>query len=330
MNRRVIVVVGIVILLGVALLGYLKQYSGGRKTAPTTVAFPTIAPSQFVRPVRQGPVSYTSAPEASFPATAPRYSVRQSVSFATFHKSLVSAFRLTGSPQIIEGSRGAHAVLTDGIKQLIASDRPLYFSFMEATLSGKRVTGDASYYQQTAQSRIESLRLLSPPLSLSSPTYQFLAPKGTEPVITTANNATVAQINYGVSLDGRAVYVGDAASPVFFARYDGANELIQVNGYSLPAVQKEPGETPLLPYDQALIRLRSGQGVLSSVAPAGPTVEYLNAQDIQNIRVTSVELAYFYTETSADLVPVYIFKGVSSDSLRAGSVQTVTVVSATQ
>ncbi len=331
MNKRYILPALIfIIILALAMIGYTSQSTQKAAVMPPLRVVPTISVNQLSRPVNTGAISYSvNVTNESFPARLPYYAINQANTTQSVFNRFSFVLGVSGQNETIHGSRGAYLSTTDGPKSLIVSDNPLYFSYEEATLSGARISQNTIYYQQATLAKLQTLDVLPKPLVLSSPTYQFMNPQGTDPNATSnANGATVAQIDYGVSLDGYRVYVGDADSPAYSARFDGANRLVELGGYVFPTIRKSNEDIAVISYDEAVGRLQNNEGVLSSATPTEYSVAYLNPAILQSVQVRSAALGFFYSPALPSLVPVYVFRGTSSVQEIPGPIDTTTIVSA--
>lgn len=326
MNRKLLFIgIGAFLLAGLVILsrGQLP------KTKPPQYITPgTIHPSSLPKPLTSSPVLYTGEPVFSFPTEIPFYEITARRNFETESARLFALNNIAGKPTLIAGSRGKYIIASQQEKEGTISETPLSFAFTLGRSSGSIISNDMSMYKKASDDLFESWSILSSTYKTRLLGIKFFSfSNDAHPIeIPTPAGATLAQLDFGVLLDTLPVLIGDADTPIFTTSFDGNNTIIRVQGIILPNIENK-GVIKIIPYVEALQKLKTNKGVLSGVSYTNRGIErFLTGESPTNAAIEKAELGYLYSVNQDYLIPIYVFTGRST--LSGEEIITVTIVSA--
>ncbi len=330
MKNKKIVFGAVLVLFFVSL--WLLATRQKQKGAPaiTYVTPAPLLPSVMPKNLAEQAILYTDGPAYEFPGRVPYVSIVGRRSFQEEATRLLALLGITAPPQIITGSRGRMALVTQKTLEAAVSENPLSFAFTVASPSGSFVTGDATVYKNSAETTLREWSLLPEPFETSLFSLRYFRFPDPHPEEQSApNGALVAQVDLMTTIQGFPVFSGDANTPSFSADFDGGNRLIKIRGLVLPSVKKSGEEITIISYQDALERLKNGNGVLSSVSLSPDSNNRFAAGGVpSNIAIERVILGYLYSPYQEYLVPVFVFTGKATTPKDNERVITTTVVSA--
>ncbi len=305
------------------------------KTPPTTQppAFVTpapIRPSVMPQPISSSPIVYTGEPQLSFPKSVTYYGVVRHRDFEIERARLFALYNIITPPNTIIGSKGRYASFSVGSKSGTISENPLTFAFHTVLASKKFVTNNVNKYLTAVTEGLTGLSVLpdvfTPTLSTQR-YFTFDDPHPTE--LAGPENALITTLDFVVAAGGLPVFINDADTPAFSASLNGDDALTELRGFILPDVSKSDQRLAIIPYDEAVKRLKNNTGIFSSVSlTVSGDKEFMTGELPTAIRIESVVLGYFYSARQDYLVPVFVFTGVAAEPNEKAVLRTTTVVSA--
>ncbi len=305
----------------------------GRSTKPpvNTAVPPSIILSPIDAPFlptvpNGGNEQYTNIPRLTFQTTMPGYTFEKSNFVGKNINTVVSAFNYNKPLTTIEGAKTKYHFGNSGLQSVIISDQPPTFSYDVATLSGKTVSSDIPWYENSVSSLVYEKNIIPSIFKLEHPTVSYISPIDSTPHRATPQSATVIQLDFELSLNGFPVFVNNAAASPLTARFDGDRSLLQLRGYLFPSVSTTQSIVGLISYEEAVNRLTSNSGVLTS-ATTTSNENIASEQAPKQIEVSRVRLGYLYEYSLQQFSPVFVFLG-SGVLDNKDVVITTTVVSA--
>ena len=282
------------------------------------------------RPLSGDLITYSGEVVASFPTSVRYYSITRVRDFESERARLFSLYNPQVSPTVVVGSKGRYASFSQGEQSGLLSENPLSFVFHTASASGRFVSNDLNMYSALVQSALTELSVLPTSYTTKLMGQQFFSfdePHPTE--LTGPSGALITRLSFMVEVDGFPLYINDADTPVFSASINGDNVITELQGFMLPDVSREEKSLAIIPYNEAVTRLRSNKGVLSSVSLAERGGQaFMTGETPTAIQITNVSLGYFYSELQNYLIPVFVFEGSARETEGSALLHTTTIVSA--
>lgn len=330
MKNKKIVILGIVVMISLLIYFLFTNKGKPRNTTVPITNIESVNPKTLPVSLSNNVSSYTNVPVLTFPATVPHYSASSSRLVEQETERLVSLLNISAPIQTIAGSRGKYLSAQNSFGALLVSEKPLSFVYDAASISGKIITYDSSLVLATGIKQLEDLSVLQAPALPATEIYSYFSPVGSSPnQLKSASGATMVQVDIPLRLETFPLYVGDANTPAFSLRFDGDKKLIQIRGYILPTIKKEHNEIKIISYKDAVTRLQTNSGILSSLWLSDTGTSFLTGSTPKDIEISGAKLGYLYLSDRKDLVPVFIFSGKGFVSEEGRVVNTTTIVLAT-
>lgn len=331
-KKRIIIVVTFLLLLLIGIL-FTQRSSIPSSNQQTQMITPSpINPSVMPRPLSGDLITYSGEVVATFPTSVRYYAITRIRDFESERTRLFALYAPSTTPTVVVGSKGRYASFSSGRISGTLSESPLSFAFHTASDSSRFVSNDLNVYSSLVEEVLTALSVLPKPFTtklLSQQFFSFDEPHPTE--LTSPQGALITRLNYTVTLDGVPFYLNDASSPVFSASINGDNTITEIQGYMLPDVSRTEKNLAIIPYSEAVLRLRANKGVLSSVSLAKQgDQEFMTGEVPRDIKITNVTLGYFYSTHQDYLIPVFVFEGSAEETEGSALLHTTTIVSALQ
>ncbi len=330
MNRmRFIIIAAFISLVLIVSLVFRRPPSPATKPGAAITPHP-INPSVLPPPIESGSITYSGGPSLTFPKEVPYYTVTRHKDFNAERERLVALFNISAPAETFSGSRGKYTNLNWNGKFGILSESPLAFSYTQAGQTDRFVTNDVDAYRDIALGAITELSMLPKPFVLSPPQITYLSIHDAHPTqLPDSQGAHVAQLNFSVQIESLPVFFSDADTPAFSISINGYNQITVFRGFFLPDIAKAPQPASVISYDEALSRLKSNKGILSSLSLARQgEYEFMTGEVPDFIEVESASLGYFYSKNQDYLIPVFVFTGKAREPGSSAVLQTTTIVSA--
>lgn len=328
-KRAVIVLVVLILLLAGAL--FIQRSPVPQDSQQTQLITPSpINPSVMPQPLSSGFITYSGDIEATFPTSVPYYEITRVRSFESERSRLFALYAPNAIPNVITGSKGRYASFSQNGRSGLISENPLSFAFQMASASGRFVSNDLNTYSSLVQSALTELSVLPAPYTTTLLSQQFLSFNDPHPTeLTSPQGAVITRLNYTVALDGVPLYVNDANTPVFSASINGDGAITEILGFILPDVSRTEQNLAIIPYSEAVSRLRANRGVLSSISLTKQgDQEFMTGETPSTIKITGVSLGYFFSALQNYLIPVFVFEGSAEETEGSALLRTTTIVSA--
>lgn len=333
MNRtRTIIVFIFVFAMLMSLWVVFSKKPGQQQTLPPQL-FVTpvpIRPSAMPQSISNSPITYLGELLFTAPKTVPYYSINRRRDFETERARLFAFYNITVPPTTIIGARGRYASFVQGGKSGTISENPLTFVVRASATSNKTITSDANTYLSTVTGALTELSLL-PSLFVPTITSQryFKFDESHPADLKSPEGALVTRLDFTASVEGAPLFIGDADTPVFSASFNGDNILVELRSSILPDITREKTSVEIIPYEEALSRLKSNTGVFSSVSlTSASDKEFMTGALPDNIKIERVTLGYYYSNIQDYLIPVFVFSGSAQEPGGSAILHTTTVVSA--
>ncbi len=291
---------------------------------------PPIRPSSLPQPLSGGPITYSGAPVASFPASVPYYKISRVRDFETERSRIFSLYTSTTPPSTIIGSKGRYANFSSNNMSGTLSENPLTFTLHTTVSSNRFVTNNIGKYIDVFTSGLADLSVVPQPFSATISAQRFLSFNDPHPTeLTTPQGAVITQLDFSAVIGGLPVFINDADTPVFSASFNGDDVLTELRATILPDVTKEAQSVSIISYSEALRRLKANVGIFSSVSLTSTgEKEFMTGALPSAINIQRVTLGYFYSPVQEFLVPIFVFTGTAEEPGEKAVLKTTTVVSA--
>jgi|GEM_PF-792537 len=291
---------------------------------------PPIRPSSLPQPLSGGPISYSGAPVASFPASVPYYRITRVRDFETERSRIFSLYNSVTPPSTIIGSKGRYASFSSNNKSGTLSENPLTFTLRTTASSSRFVTNNINKYISVFTSGIADLSVVPQPFSATVSAQRFFSFNDPHPTeLPTTQGAVITQLDFSAVIGGFPVFINDADTPVFSASFNGDDALTELRATILPDVTKEAQSVSIISYGEALQRLKTNVGIFSSVSLTSTgEKEFMTGALPSAINIQRVALGYFYSPVQEFLVPIFVFTGTAEEPGEKAVLKTTTVVSA--
>jgi len=325
MKRSVIVLLIFIFVLFLTVVISMRKPSPAPVPAPT-VTFVSPPPFLFPSPVSTAAVQYRVGSVGVFPQSLAVYSVvtKVNINLPTF---VAKRLGFSGTPQVIQGTRGVFYVWDDEQKSLTYDEGRAVLVYARAP--GSETSEQKGDPQALSLDFLNSLSLPGIPQNLiflgsqqSPVVYQTTTlPSGTKPVL-------VYQHNYRYQLNGVPAYTAATISaPSVWARMTQNGTTVGFSVQLFPSFSPTGEYVRLVDSSEGVRRLEEAGGVLVGFgwSGTGSTPELLT-QPPTDITISQAELAYYYIEGQQNPSPVYVFRG--SGIVSGRTVQTITVVPA--
>lgn len=327
MNIKRLVVVGLLAVFVFA-LSVLWQRTQ-QKQQP--LALPTVAVSQPVLPspiVTSQPTYQVPMVTDNFPRTLPVYKVTSKPQLEALGSSFSLSMGIHVQPQIIPSTRGLVYIWTDNKQSVVAHEGLSTISFSGNGEAVDALSLPLETYYASADRFTAPLQLSNQIIQLARVAPQYFRPNaGGANEVNSASAATSVQLNYQYTIGGVPVYVGASTRPSVFVRLNAKAEVLTLTAQVLPSFVKTNDSAPLVPYADAAQALLRGDGRLTDLVSGdfGDQPYYFDVPpQISNIQ--DIKLAYYYSTSQNQLIPVYSFKGIGE--INNKPVHTTTLVSA--
>lgn len=307
----------------------IVQKKTPEKTAGSFVSVSPINPTVMPPSLSNTVLSYTNVPTFSFPDRVPYITITSQRTLENETARIASLLNINSTPQTILGSKGKYTIVQAGSSSLTLSENPLTFTYDAASISGGLILYDPKQITAAAIQQLEDLSIFRPPTSVAKTTYSYFSPQGPSPnALRSADGATLVQADFYLQIGTYPIFIGDANTPGFSARFDASKKLIQIRGHILPDLRSEPKEISIISYNEAAARLAANKGTLSSVSTTAEGESFLTGSTPKNIQISTVQLGYIFLPNRNDLVPVFVFFGSGYIEEEKRAVNTTTIVSA--
>lgn len=331
MNKKRIIIVFVVfalLLVGVLFIQRAPVPQGDQQTQLITPS--PINPSVMPQALSSDLITYSGDIDATFPTSVRYYEITRVRNFESERARLFALYAPNTTPTVVTGSKGRYASFSQGGKSGLLSENPLSFAFQLASTSGRFVSNDLNMYSSLIQNMLTELSVLPAPYTIKLLSQQFFSFNDPHPTeLTSPQGALITRLNYTVALDNVSLYINDANTPVFSASINGDNAITEILGFILPDVSRTEKSLAIIPYSEAVSRLRANKGVLSSVSLAKQgDQEFMTGETPSAIKITGVSLGYFYSAAQNYLIPVFVFEGSAEETEGSALLRTTTIVSA--
>lgn len=244
-------------------------------------------------------------------------------------KTIASWFLITNEPTVAQLADGTLYIFSQGEVSLSVGLDPVTISYSAYPKVGlTTLSSPDTFYSQQANQFIQKNKLLPPGATLSSPTIEYLAPRGNDPNYTTRDKATSIKISYRLLLSGRPLYTHQSGNSTISITYDSTNTLEDFTGFYFSGIVDTKKTTNVLSQTEAVSRLQTNQGVLAWIeAKEDVNKEGASTYSFSAVDIKKISLGYYYTPRQPLLAPVYVFDGNTTDQ-KNRKIDTITIVSA--
>jgi hypothetical protein len=296
---------------------------------------PVVSPTPAPTPVLPLPLTtqkttyrFSSLLNAA-PKTLASYTVFPGQNLNALAVSLATSFGFSGSPAVVDSTRGKLMRWENGKKTLSFSEDKKTITYAAGLLLSPPKPITQPSLETAASSFLASLGAPHIPSDITLTSVQYFAPnQGNPNQQQSAEGATLFQLNYSYVLGGTPLYSEKlGSSPDVWVQLDSAGAIVACGATLIPKTEEKRAMSVVSEGEAAKALLGSGVGVFyTSLANASNELVLLSSPPT-SVSVEKSSLVYYYSSKTNSVEPVYLFWGTGKTP--DGVVKTLSVVPAT-